>query len=86
MKVGGPVTAGTLLAVPTTVAVGGVAGIEELKRFPHNMATLTSGMASARQVMTAIPDQPLSLQTGPGVSNTTQPGPAPSASNPGTNN
>jgi hypothetical protein len=93
MKVGGLVTAGTLLAVPTTVAVGGVAGIEELKHFPHSMAALTNGMTLGGQVMTTISDQALY----PGaqhsqVSNATQPGPAPSpsptpaASNPGPNN
>ncbi|MGB2642157.1 MAG: hypothetical protein WBG02_18725 [Candidatus Acidiferrum sp.] len=93
MKVGGLVTAGTLLAVPTTVAVGSVAGIEELKHFPHNMATLTNGMASAGQVMTTISDQPLNPQAQPSqASNATQAGPTPSpsptpaASNPGPNN
>lgn len=88
MKVGGLVTAGTLLAVPTTVAVGSVAGIEELKHFPHNMATLTNGMGSAGHVMVTTSDQSSNEQAQPSqVYNATpSPSPTPSASNPGSNN
>jgi hypothetical protein len=57
MKIAGLATAGTVLAVPTAVAVGCVAGIEELKHFPHTVSTLINGMSSAGKAMDAAADQ-----------------------------